>query len=171
MTLEKIDHSIKVVFCGLLCKPLWGNGKCQPLFQKGRVYVCAPSCPTLSTPWTIAHQAPLSLEFSRQAYWSGLSFPTSGHLPNPGIEPVSPALAGGFFTTSTTWEAPEGSQMATFISSCLITMQLIRIFLSKYCHFLLNISPETKLVQLELLPLNEDFMLWLLLAGRCQYWG
>ena len=47
--------------------------------------------------------------FSRQEYWSGLLFPSLGDLPDPGIEPVSlisPALAGGFFTTSTTWEAP-----------------------------------------------------------------
>ena len=59
--------------------------------------------------WTIACQIPLSMEFSRQGYWSGLSFPTPGDLCDPGIEPtslVSPALAGGFFTTSTTWEAP-----------------------------------------------------------------
>ena len=56
------------------------------------------------TPWTIAHQAPRSMGFSRQEYWSGLLFPSPGDLPNPGIEPC-PALAGGFFTTSTTWEA------------------------------------------------------------------
>ena len=49
--------------------------------------------------------APLSMGFPRQEYWSGLPFPSPGHLPDPGIEPVSPALAGGFFTTSTTWEA------------------------------------------------------------------
>ena len=53
-------------------------------------------------PWTVAHQAPLSIEFSRQEYWNGLPFHTSGDLADPGIEPgspVSPALAGGFFTT------------------------------------------------------------------------
>ena len=51
-------------------------------------------------PWTIAHQAPPSMELSRQEYWSGLPFPTPGDLPDPGIEPKSPvasALAGGFF--------------------------------------------------------------------------
>ena len=46
----------------------------------------------------VAYQAPLSIGFSRQEYWSGLPFP-SPDLPNPGIEPRSPALAGGFFTT------------------------------------------------------------------------
>ena len=55
-----------------------------------------------ATPWTIDHQPPLSGEFSRQEYWSGLSFPPPGDLPNPGVKPtssVSPAWAGGFFTT------------------------------------------------------------------------
>ena len=44
------------------------------------------------TPWTAAHQAPRFMRFSRQGYWSGLPFPSPGDLPNPGIEPVSPAL-------------------------------------------------------------------------------
>jgi len=54
------------------------------------------------TSWTVAHQAPLSMEFFRQEYWSEWPFPTPRDLPNPGIEPclpASPALAGGFFTT------------------------------------------------------------------------
>ena len=52
-----------------------------------------------ATPLTIAHQAPLSMGFSKQGYWSGLPFPTLGDLPSPGTEPeslMSPALAGGF---------------------------------------------------------------------------
>ena len=53
------------------------------------------------TPWTVAHQAPLSMEFSRQEYWSGLPCPPLGDLPDPGIELMSPALAGGFFITFT----------------------------------------------------------------------
>ena len=52
-----------------------------------------------ATPWTVARQAPLSMGFPRQEYWSGLPFLSPEDLPNPGIEPVSPALAGGFFTT------------------------------------------------------------------------
>ena len=59
------------------------------------------------TPGTLARQAPLSMEFSGQEYWSGLPFPPPGDFPNPGIEPVSllsPALTGRFFTTSATWE-------------------------------------------------------------------
>ena len=46
----------------------------------------------LATPWTVAHQAPLSMGFSRQEYWSGLPLPSPGDLPDPGIEPRSPAL-------------------------------------------------------------------------------
>ena len=61
-----------------------------------------------ATLWTIARQAPLSIGFPRQEYWSGLPFPYPGYLPDPGIKPtslMSPALAGGFFTPSSTWEA------------------------------------------------------------------
>ena len=52
-----------------------------------------------ATPWTEAPQAPPSMGFSRQEYWSGLPFPLLGNLPDPGIEPSSPALASEFFTT------------------------------------------------------------------------
>ena len=58
--------------------------------------------------WTVAHQAPLPMAFSRQEYWSGLSCPPPGNLPEPGIKTVSLtslALVGEFLTTSTTWEA------------------------------------------------------------------
>ena len=54
---------------------------------------------------TVARQAPLSMRFSRQEYWSDLPCPPPGDLPDPGIKSVSPALAGRFFTTSTIWEA------------------------------------------------------------------
>ena len=62
------------------------------------------------TPWTVAPQAPLSMGFSRQEYWSGLPFPSPGDLPDPGIKPTyltSPALANGFFSTSATLVLPE----------------------------------------------------------------
>ena len=52
----------------------------------------AKTCPTLATPWTVAGQAPLSMEFSRQEYWGGLPFPSPGDLPDPEIEPGCPAL-------------------------------------------------------------------------------
>ena len=52
----------------------------------------ALSCLTFVTPWSVAHQAPLSMRFPRQEYWSGLPFPSPGDLPDPGIEPFSPRL-------------------------------------------------------------------------------
>ena len=54
------------------------------------------------TPWTVGRQDPLFIEFPRQEHWSGLPFPFAGELPDPGIEPVSPTLAGGFFTIEPT---------------------------------------------------------------------
>ena len=79
-------------------------------------FSCVPACMLshfshvrlFTTPWIVAHQAPLSVGFSRQEYWSKLPCPPPGDLPDPGTEPISlmsPALAGRFFTTSTTWEA------------------------------------------------------------------
>ena len=69
-------------------------------FSRGRLF---------ATLWTVNHQAPLSMEFSKQEYWSGLPCPPPGDLPDPGIKPrspASPAWEGGFYTTSTTWEDP-----------------------------------------------------------------
>ena len=56
------------------------------------------------TPWTVAHQAPQSLGFSRQEYWSGLPFPSPGELPDPGIEPRSPALRADALTSEPPWK-------------------------------------------------------------------
>ena len=74
--------------------------------------VCVPShfshVQLFATLWTAAYQAPLSMEFSRQEYWSGLPFPPPENLPNPQDwthVSLSPALVGGFFTTGATWEA------------------------------------------------------------------
>ena len=67
------------------------------------------SCPTLCDLWATVCQAPLSMGFSRQEYWTGFPCPPPGDLPDPGIEPASltpTALTSGFFTTSATWEAP-----------------------------------------------------------------
>ena len=72
------------------------------------------SCLT-ATPWTAAHQALLSMGFSRQEYWSGLPFPSPGDLPNPGIKhlsPVFPSLRGEFFTTE-----PSGAKAYSFLST------------------------------------------------------
>ena len=72
----------------------------------------------------IAHQAPLPMKFSRQEYWSGFPFPPSGDLPDPGIEPSSPALAGGFFTTE-----PPGKPLC--LNWALRTLSLTKQVLSK----------------------------------------
>ena len=60
---------------------------------------------SFATPLSIADQAPLSMGFSRQVYWSGLPFPSPGNLPSPGIKVLSPALRGGFFTTEPSGKA------------------------------------------------------------------
>ena len=67
-------------------------------FKKGMCLCVLSHVWLFVTPWTVAHQAPLPMEFSRQEYWSGLPFPSSGYLADSGIEPESPMLAGGFFT-------------------------------------------------------------------------
>ena len=69
------------------------------------------SCPTFATSWTVAYQILLSIGFPRQQYWSRLLFLTPGDLPNPGMEPASPAslaLAGGFFTTEPLGKLSDG---------------------------------------------------------------
>ena len=89
------------------------------------------SCPTLATLWTVAHQAPLSMEFSRQGYWSGLPLPPPGDLPDPGIQPeslLSPALAGRFFNTSATWET---------------TIPLLLLLLNPFSRVRLCATPQT----------------------------
>ena len=75
------------------------------------------------TPWAVAHQVLLSIEFSRQEYCNGLPFPTLGHLLDPGIEPmsrVSPALIDGFFTT-----VPPGMQISFFFFKIFFLMWTI----------------------------------------------
>ena len=80
-------------------------------FFKPFLHVCMPSCQSgvqlFATLWTIAHQAPLPMGFSRQEHWSGLPGPPPGDLSNSGIKPtslMSLALAVRFFTTNATWE-------------------------------------------------------------------
>ena len=76
------------------------------------------------TPWTVAHQALLSIGFCRKEYWSVFPCPPPGDLPNPGIEPtslVSPALAGEFFNTNTTWEALSYGSTALFFTTKIFT--------------------------------------------------
>ena len=72
------------------------------------------------TPWIVAPQAPLSMGFLRQEFWSGVPFPSPGDIPDPGTEAASPALAGGFFTTEPPGEPVyHGTRCNTIISSFL----------------------------------------------------
>ena len=78
------------------------------------------SCLTLATPWTVACQAPRSMGFSRQEYWSGLSFPSPGDLPDPGIEPGSSALQVDSLPTEL-WRKPEQIYSPSlFFNTCKI---------------------------------------------------
>ena len=70
----------------------------------------------------IACQSPLSMVFPRQEYWSGLPFPSSGYLPNPGIKQESPVLAGGFFTTKPPGKA---SILITYVKQEINTIPVL----------------------------------------------
>ena len=83
-----------------------GERREKLLLRIGSESEVAQSCPTLrvfATPWTVTHQAPPSMGFSRQEYWSGLPFPSPGDLPDPAIEPGSPAFQADALTS----EPPE----------------------------------------------------------------
>ena len=112
---ERLNNIIIKVLCLLEISPQ------LPISATNFVYIlhaCMLSCFSLVQLFaalrTVACQAPLPMGFSRQEYWSGLPFPPAGDLPNPGIEPTfltSPALAGGFFTTSATWDSVRNSKI------------------------------------------------------------
>ena len=102
------------------------------------MHVCVLSCfscfQLFVTLWAVAHQASLSMRFSRQEYWSGLTWPPPGDLPDPEIKPVSsvsPALAGGFFTISTTWEAPRWESI--FKNNFYWSIVALKCCVSFYC--------------------------------------
>ena len=92
-SLEMLLHNIYNPFNDCLTIIFWLN-------TLETVVVLSLSCVQFfATPWTIAYQAPPSMGFSRQEYWSGLPFPSPGDLPNPGIEPGSPALEADALTS------------------------------------------------------------------------
>ena len=84
------------------------------------------------TPWTVVYQAPPSMGFSRQEYWSGLPCPPPGDLPDPGIKlvsVVSAALAGGFLTSKGTWEAPfYVCRLDWYVDELCLVIQLLIYF-------------------------------------------
>ena len=86
---EVFTHTKKKSLYTTMCKIASGVGGIESL-SRVRLF---------ETPWTAAGQAPLSMRFPREEYWSELPFPSPGGLPDPGIKPMSPALAGALFTT------------------------------------------------------------------------
>ena len=97
-----------------------------------------------ATPWTVAHQTPLSLDFPGKNTGVGCHALLQGNLPNSGIEPMSlesPALTGGFFSTSAIWEAPGWMIKAKVINSSL-SMENARLMCT-CLHFILSFLPST----------------------------
>ena len=86
-----------------------------------------------ATPCTVDSQASLSMEFSRQEYWSGSPWPSPGDLPNPGIEPWPLALAGRFFTTCDTWEA-QGLYIYKLCKNLCLSDCIVNLFTYIYFH-------------------------------------
>ena len=86
-----------------------------------------------ATPWTVAYQAPPSMEFSRQEYWSELPFPSPGDLPNPGIEPRSPTFQADTLTS----ELPGPQQSTDTVKSKPMIFQIITWQTPQFSHFLL----------------------------------
>ena len=132
------------------------------------VYVCvceygglvAKLCPTLVAPWTVAFQAPLSLGFSRQEYWSGLPFSSPGDLPNPGIKsnPVF-CIAGRFFTN---WATREAIYIYVCVCVCVYHLYIYNIrssfnlMLQSYLFFWLIIKAGINLYLLEGAPYSRN---------------
>ena len=101
-----------------LCKVSVHSLRCQSL-----LLCCAQSLNHVRlsvTPWTVAHQAPVSMEFSMQEYWIKFAFPPPGDLPDAGIKPTSPALASGFFTTAPPWRPTARGIIHQFINILML---------------------------------------------------
>ena len=86
------------------------------------MFTCSVMFSSFATPWTVAHQAPLSIGFPRQEYWSELPFPSPGNLPDPEIESTSPAPAGGFLTTK-----PPGKPIHVHLDKWIRTNPYIQV--------------------------------------------
>ena len=84
---------------------------------------CLVTSDSFATPWAIAHRAPLSMEFSREEFWSGFPFPSPGDLLNPGKELMSPALASGFFATE-----PPGKPLPLFVKCEAKSLSRVQLF-------------------------------------------
>ena len=120
LALELLDRAFcTAVWSSMLSRSHWNSRSYMwKFFNSACVLSCVSHVWLCVTLWIIALQAPLSMGFSRQEYWSGLPWPSPGDLPDTGIEPLSlmsPALAGKFFTASTTWEASFSSELSSIM--------------------------------------------------------
>ena len=100
------------------------------------VVLVAQFCPTLCDPLDCSLSAPLSMGFSRQEHWSGLPFPSPGDLPDPGIKPSAPTLAGGFFTTE-----PPGKSKCLFEKWKWKSLSPVQLFATPWTIYSLWNSP------------------------------
>ena len=107
-------------------------------------------CLTLLTSWTVACQAPLSMEFSREKYWNGLPFPSSGDFPNPGIEPRSHALQADSLPTEL-WGKPKRCIVVAFMFMSLINFELFFVYSMKWGSKLILLHVEVQFSQHHLL--------------------
>ena len=101
-------------------RTFWAGSPMSSLSLSWKYFSCVQF---FATPWTVGHQAPLSMGFSRQEFWSELPLPPPEDIPNPGIEatsPMSAALVGGFFTTSTIWKAHK-----VWLNSCKTNLPMM----------------------------------------------
>ena len=106
---------------------------------QNHVYLLVAQLCLFVTPWTVAHQAPLSMEFSRQEYWSFLPFHSPGDLPNPGIKPRPPALQAGSLPSS-----HQGSPKS---------WSLLFLLLSEVYTFSIQILSSTSVVYINILEI------------------
>ena len=110
----------------------------------------AKLCLTPLTSWTVACQAPLSMEFSREKYWNGLPFPSSGDFPNPGIDPGSHALQADSSPTEL-WGKPKRCIVVAFMFMSLINFQLFFVYSMKWGSKLILLHVEVQFSQHHLL--------------------
>ena len=127
------------------------------------VCVCILSHVQLSvTLWTVANQTPLSTEFSRQEHWSGFPFPTPGDLPNPGIKPASPAMAGRFFILE-----PPGKPKCSIIS--FVSLSSAPWTESKRFPFLFFSAAKEKQISKQTTTTKTYLWMWYLtLLNKCK---
>ena len=120
---------------------------------------------SLWPPWTVAYQAPQSVEFSRQEYWSGLPFPSPGDLPNPGIEPKSPALQADTLPSEPPGKPAWNSYLPWFKNCFLSEAVSSPLWLSfcsvcSLCAFLFSLFSPITLIDLVVGPLLDYFIIF-----------